>query len=81
MFRGCGCCNWLQNQLHSVSNIEFDLLNATWTDMLFPSAMTYKDFRVNDTLCQVYVEDMADLGEKIIHKQEAPGTISTDMGL
>jgi hypothetical protein len=49
--------------------------------MLFPSAMTYKDFRVNDTLCQVYVEDMADLGEKIIHKQEAPGTISTDMGL
>ena len=44
------------------------------------SALTYKDFRVNDTLCAAYVDDMAALGADIILKQEEPGAISTDMG-
>lgn len=44
------------------------------------SAPTYMNLRANDTLCRQYVEDMADLGEKIVFKEEKPGTASTDMG-
>lgn len=38
------------------------------------------DLRANDALCRQYVEDMADLGEKIAFKEEVPATASTDMG-
>ncbi len=44
------------------------------------SAPTYMDLRANDALCRQYVEDMADLDEKIIFKEEIPATASTDMG-
>lgn len=38
------------------------------------------DLRANATLCKQYVEDMAELGEKIILMEEDPYTASTDMG-
>ena len=43
-------------------------------------APTYKDLRVNEPLCQQYVDDMALLGEKILVKDDESYTASTDMG-
>ena len=39
------------------------------------------DLRANDALCRQYVEDMADLGERIKFKEDIPATASTDMGM
>lgn len=38
------------------------------------------NLRVNQPLCQQYVDDMATLGEKIMVKDEKSYTASTDMG-
>ena len=43
-------------------------------------APTYKDLRVNQPLCQQYVDDMSLLGEKILVKDDESYTASTDMG-
>jgi len=48
--------------------------------LTFSSTPTYKDLRVNETLCQAYVENMADLGEKILLKDDNTFMASTDMG-
>jgi hypothetical protein len=44
------------------------------------SGILYKDLKLNESLCQLYVDEMAQLGRDVILKQEEPGTISTDMG-
>lgn len=41
---------------------------------------TYKDLRVNEPLCQCYVDEMAYLGETIDLRQDECFTASTDMG-
>lgn len=41
---------------------------------------TYKDLRVNEPLCQTYVDEMAYLGEKVALRQDECFTASTDMG-
>ncbi|KAG4434824.1 hypothetical protein IFR05_009695 [Cadophora sp. M221] len=53
---------------------------ATGCSVSYIYAPTYMDLRANDALCRQYVEDMADLGEKILFKEEIPATASTDMG-
>ncbi|KAM4065566.1 peptidase [Hirsutella rhossiliensis] len=44
---------------------------------MFP---TYLNLRANDTLCKTYVEEMAQVGEKVQLHQDKPYTASTDMG-
>lgn len=44
------------------------------------SAPTYTDMRANKTLCEVYVDEMAHIGEKIKVMEDKPATASTDMG-
>ncbi|KAL6690963.1 hypothetical protein J3F84DRAFT_397980 [Trichoderma pleuroticola] len=41
---------------------------------------TYKDLRVNEAICQQYVDDMLLIGEKILIKDDNSYTASTDMG-
>lgn len=48
--------------------------------LTFNRAPTYKDMRVNDPLCQVYVDEMEAQGEKVILKLNEYSTASTDMG-
>ena len=47
---------------------------------LVTRAPTYKDLRVNQPLCQQYVDDMSLLGETILVKDDESYTASTDMG-
>jgi len=53
---------------------------ATGCSVSYIYAPTYMDLRANDALCRQYVEDMADLGERIKFKEDIPATASTDMG-
>lgn len=41
---------------------------------------TYYNLRVNDALCNVYIEDMAKNGEDVKFHPPTPQTASTDMG-
>lgn len=52
--------------------------NVLSTNLL--SSPTYADLRANKTLCQTYVEEMAQVGEKVKVMEDKPATASTDMG-
>ena len=49
-------------------------------ELIRDSNPTYKDLRVNEPLCQTYVDEMAHLGEKVALRQDECFTASTDMG-
>ncbi|POR35573.1 Uncharacterized protein TPAR_04229 [Tolypocladium paradoxum] len=53
---------------------------ATGCTHEFIKSPTYMNLRANETLCKTYVEDMAQIGEKVQLHQEKPYTASTDMG-
>ncbi|KZL67286.1 hypothetical protein CT0861_10288 [Colletotrichum tofieldiae] len=54
--------------------------SATGCNISYIVAPTYMNLRANDTLCKVYVEDMAAIGETIQIHQAKPFNASTDMG-
>lgn len=72
---GCPQC-WLRLQLYPVS---LAVRTTDDTDLL-PRAPTYKNIRVNETLCRQYVNDMASLGERVLFRDANAFTASTDMG-
>ncbi|RDW82474.1 hypothetical protein BP6252_03586 [Coleophoma cylindrospora] len=53
---------------------------STGCTLKYIHAPTYMDLRINETLCKYYVEDMADVGDKILLKDDVPASASTDMG-
>ncbi|KAK5050912.1 hypothetical protein LTR84_003471 [Exophiala bonariae] len=53
---------------------------TTGCDFNFIRAPTYKNIKVNETLCKQYVEDMSILGEKVLLRDAEAFTASTDMG-
>ena len=40
----------------------------------------YQDIIVNDAFCQIYTEEMAELGRNVQLKSDTAATVSTDMG-
>ncbi|KAL1879447.1 hypothetical protein Plec18167_003902 [Paecilomyces lecythidis] len=53
---------------------------ATGCTLNYIHSPTYADLRANKTLCQTYVEEMAQVGEKVKVMEYKPATASTDMG-
>ncbi|OHE91057.1 metal-dependent amidase/aminoacylase/carboxypeptidase [Colletotrichum orchidophilum] len=53
---------------------------ATGCEINYIVAPTYMNLRANDTLCKIYVEDMAAIGQTIQLHQAKPFNASTDMG-
>lgn len=51
-----------------------------FNELMVYSAPTYKDLRANNTLCSLYVDEMAHLGQAIKLIEDKPSTASTDMG-
>ncbi|KAI2618577.1 hypothetical protein GGS26DRAFT_574459 [Hypomontagnella submonticulosa] len=53
---------------------------ATGCELEYITAPTYANLTANQALCEVYVDEMQAIGEKVLLHQEKPVTASTDMG-
>lgn len=70
----------LRSVLDVRSAIESECTEDIVDELICVSNPTYKDLRVNEPLCQTYVDEMAYLGEKVALRQDECFTASTDMG-